>query len=128
MNDVDSGALSSQGRFARIEDTLLRIESKLDAKADTAALKSLEGRVLQHGREIDSLSRVMEGEAKAAFRMATENAARLTSLESAKLLEAQRDKDSKDRRVFYMRVVSAVAAIATIINMSVGAWVVLGAH
>lgn len=40
-----SGAISPSGRFARMEASLLRIEDKLDTKADAVRLSVVEGRV-----------------------------------------------------------------------------------
>lgn len=44
-SEHDAGALSSQGRFARMEAALDRIESKLDSKADLATVLALESRM-----------------------------------------------------------------------------------
>jgi len=44
---ADTGALSSQGRFKRMEEALERIETKLDAKADSIIVVQLEARVLK---------------------------------------------------------------------------------
>lgn len=41
MTDVDTGALGPSGRFARMEASLERIESKLDLKADVVQVVEL---------------------------------------------------------------------------------------
>jgi hypothetical protein len=43
----ESGGLPASGRFGRIEEALIRIEAKLDAKADTTRVDLLESRVLE---------------------------------------------------------------------------------
>jgi Pyruvate/2-oxoacid:ferredoxin oxidoreductase gamma subunit len=41
----DSGAISPSGRFARMEASLERIETKLDAKADNVEMQDLDKRL-----------------------------------------------------------------------------------
>lgn len=45
MTDTDSGSISAGGRFDRIEQTLTRIELKLDSKVDNSDFAALRQRV-----------------------------------------------------------------------------------
>lgn len=45
MTNGDSGAISPSGRFARMEASLERIETKLDAKADNLLVIDIDKRV-----------------------------------------------------------------------------------
>jgi uncharacterized protein YdcH (DUF465 family) len=59
VNDVDTGAISPSGRFARMEAALDRIELKLDLKADTSRVVELEAK---HNALEDSIRRMVSGE------------------------------------------------------------------
>jgi uncharacterized protein YdcH (DUF465 family) len=59
VNDVDTGAISPSGRFARMEAALERIELKLDLKADSSRVAELEAK---HNALEESIRRMVSGE------------------------------------------------------------------
>lgn len=111
-----------------MEQALIRIETKLDAKADADRVRDLELRVTQHGRELDQLERTGTANAIEALALAKSNEKRLADLETTnKTEEAVRASNDK-RNERMVKIASVVAAIATALNMVVGVWVLLGAH
>lgn len=72
--EFENGTLSPKGRFERMENSLQRIEAKLDAKAEAAEFHVLEGQVqalqvlgsasaqeaLRESRELDRRVRSLE--------------------------------------------------------------------
>ena len=122
--EIDAGALSSQGRFQRMEESLLRIEHKLDAKADSEDLRALESRVVQHGREIDGIKREGSDRGREALMIAEANQTRLTALESeagakkavqeALLVSSETRRTDAEGR---FRMLSAVLAFVMIVNL-----------
>ena len=71
-NDPDTGAITARGRFERMEQALVRIEDKLDTKADEVEVAVLAKQV-QSLERIDS-NRVAAAEALLAEKMATADA------------------------------------------------------
>lgn len=128
MSVEDSGALSSQGRFERMEQALMRIEQKLDKKADSEDLKELERRVTRHGQEIDTLERLGTANAQEALVIAKANTLRIIDLEAHDKTEVAIKESNQQRNATIVKFVGALATVATAINMIVGAWVLLGAH
>lgn len=115
MTNEDAGALSSQGRFQRMEEALARIEQKLDTKADAVRLEALEKHVsdLEAGRVITPsaqmyLTRFTELEKAVEAMEAKENA--------REAIQQAREKAASARQ----RWVSVTAAVAMIVNVIVG--------
>lgn len=77
----DTGALSSSGRFERMERALGRIEDKLDSKADASSVSRIEGELALLESQVESI--VMEGTrpSRDAFQYATDNRRRIEALE-----------------------------------------------
>lgn len=120
-SDTDAGALSSQGRFQRMEDALIRIEAKLDAKADAARLIALEDHVrdLEAGRIVSPLSQLYLSK----FNDLEKAVETLDEKDKAReAVSADRERTSKER----MRWISIAAGVATTINVVLAVVVTIG--
>lgn len=117
----DAGALSSQGRFQRMEEILNRIETKLDTKADVVRLQALEDHVreLEAGRIVSPLSQMYLGK----FADMEKAVELLEEREAARAAVAKARDESNNSRT---RWIAAAASVAMIINVVMGAVVVIG--
>jgi hypothetical protein len=128
MNAEDAGALSSAGRFERMEQALRRIEDKLDAKADTSDFIELKSHVERIDDRLDKLERGGSIEAKQALTIANSSSLRVAALEKLHTQDQAVIEANKERSDRTSKWMLAAAAVATIANMLMGMYVLLWAH
>ena len=123
MTSHDDGTITPTGRFARIEDTLNRIESKLDLKADESRVKALETRHEMLSKFVDD---VMGG--RIVSPMSADYLKRFTDLENhvEALQLADSNKEAVARAVLNTantryRLLMWAVGIATVLNFAFAA-------
>jgi len=108
--DPDTGAITARGRFERMEQTLARIEEKLDTKADEAELTMLTRQVL-------SLERIDSNRVAAADALLAEKTATASALKEYADVRYRTLMWIVGVATFVSMAISASVAIANIMNL-----------